>query len=72
MDWVNSELIKDNVVDEIKKLKGQDGPELQVHGSGNLIQTLFKHDLRRMVKNISHHTRERQASVPGWRNSSAI
>ena len=32
-------------MDEIKKLKQQDGPDLQVHGSSNLIQTLLKHDL---------------------------
>lgn len=30
---------------EVKKLKEQTGPEIQVHGSGNLIQTLLKHDL---------------------------
>ena len=45
LDWANSTLITGNVLQEIKKLKGQDGPELQVHGSGNLIQTLLKHDL---------------------------
>jgi dihydrofolate reductase len=33
------------VVAEIKKLKEQDGPDLWVHGSGNLIQTLLKHHL---------------------------
>ena len=44
-DWNKSVFLKGNVVDEIKKLKQQDGPELQVHGSGNLIQTLLKHDL---------------------------
>jgi dihydrofolate reductase len=32
-------------VDEIRKLIQQDGPDLQVHGSSNLIQTLLKHDL---------------------------
>ena len=45
LDWSNSTLIKGDIVQEIKKLKQQDGPELQVHGSGNLIQTLLKHDL---------------------------
>jgi len=44
-DWNNSTLITGNVVQQIKSLKEQDGPELQVHGSGNLIQTLLKHDL---------------------------
>jgi len=32
-------------VDEVRKLKQQAGPDLQVHGSGNLIQTLLKFDL---------------------------
>lgn len=45
LDWNNSILIQNNVVEEIKKLKQQDGAELQVHGSGNLIQTLLKNDL---------------------------
>jgi dihydrofolate reductase len=45
VDWSNSTLIKSDVVSEIKKLKEQDGPELQVHGSGDLMQTLLKHDL---------------------------
>jgi dihydrofolate reductase len=45
LDWKNSTLIKGNIADEIKKLKEQDGPEIQVHGSSNLIQTLMKNDL---------------------------
>ncbi len=45
LDWTNSMLIKGDLVREIKKLKKQEGPEIQVHGSGNLIQTLLKHDL---------------------------
>jgi dihydrofolate reductase len=44
-EWRKSVFLKGNVVDEIKQLKQQDGPDLQVHGSGNLIQTLLKHDL---------------------------
>ena len=43
--WNNSFIIKGNVPEEIKKLKEADGPELQVHGSGNMIQTLWKYDL---------------------------
>jgi dihydrofolate reductase len=45
LDWSNSELVKGDVLKEIKRIKEQDGPEIQVHGSGNLIQTLLKHDL---------------------------
>jgi len=45
LDWSNSDLIRVDVADEVKKLKKQDGPEIQVHGSSNLIQTLLAHDL---------------------------
>ena len=44
-DWNNSQLIKTDVVKEIKKLKDKEGPEIQVHGSSSLIQTLLKNDL---------------------------
>lgn len=44
-DWENSIVINGDVVEEIKKLKNQDGPDLKVWGSGNLVQTLLKHDL---------------------------
>jgi dihydrofolate reductase len=43
--WNNSILINQNVPEEIAKLKAMDGPEIQVHGSGNLIQTLLKNNL---------------------------
>jgi dihydrofolate reductase len=42
-DWNNSVFLKS--VDDIKKLRNSEGGDIQVHGSGNLIQTLFKHDL---------------------------
>ena len=45
LGWANSVLVSGNVPQEISRLKKQDGPELQVHGSGNLIQTLLKNDL---------------------------
>jgi len=43
--WEQSVLLQGDVVEATKKLKVQDGPQLQVHGSGDLIQTLLKHDL---------------------------
>lgn len=43
--WDNTVIIKDNVVEEIRRLKQQDGPDLQVYGSSRLLQTLLKHDL---------------------------
>lgn len=43
--WSNSVFINTNAVDELKKLKQEDGPDLKVYGSGNLVQTLLKNDL---------------------------
>jgi dihydrofolate reductase len=42
-DWHNVTFIK--TVDDLNKLKNSDGGDIKVHGSGNLAQTLFKHDL---------------------------
>ena len=45
LSWDKSVLITDDVVAKLKELKAGDGPMLQVHGSGNLVQTLLKNDL---------------------------
>lgn len=45
LSWHNSTLIAGDVVDQIKKLKQEDGPDLWVHGSGKLIQTLLAYHL---------------------------
>jgi dihydrofolate reductase len=44
-EWNNTVFLKGDVVDAVKQLKQEEGPDIQVHGSGNLIQTLLKHDL---------------------------
>ena len=44
-DWNNSTLITGDVADYVAQLKSEDGPEIQVHGSPGLIQTLLEHDL---------------------------
>ena len=44
-EWRKSVFLSGDVATEIKKLKQEDGPEIQVHGSWNLIQTLMQHDL---------------------------
>jgi dihydrofolate reductase len=44
-EWKKTVFLKGNVADAIKQLKRQDGPDLQVHGSANFIQTLLEHDL---------------------------
>lgn len=41
LDWQNSHLIEGDVVAGVRALKEQDGPELQVHGSATLLQTLI-------------------------------
>lgn len=41
--WENTVVIKD--IEALKKLKNSDGPNLQVYGSANLVQSLMEHDL---------------------------
>lgn len=43
--WQNSTLIKTDVAGEIGKLRAASGKEIQVIGSGELVQTLVRHDL---------------------------
>ncbi len=45
LEWENSKLIEGDVPAGVARLKAQDGPELQVHGSWQLIQTLLEHEL---------------------------
>jgi dihydrofolate reductase len=45
LTWQNSKLISGDVVPQLRQLKENEGPDLWVHGSGNLIQTLLAHDL---------------------------
>ncbi|MFY1670817.1 dihydrofolate reductase family protein [Plantactinospora sp. WMMB334] len=45
LEWAKSVLIEGDVAEGVAALKRADGPELQVHGSGNLIRTLLRHNL---------------------------
>lgn len=45
LTWQNSILIEGDVVSKLRDLKQEKGPMLQVHGSGDLIQTLLKNSL---------------------------
>jgi len=43
--WKNSIRIDGDIAEKVKILKNEEGPDLQVHGSGKLIQALLKNDL---------------------------
>lgn len=45
VDWQNSVLLEGDVTAAVAGLKEQPGPEIQVHGSSNLLQTLIKDGL---------------------------
>ena len=44
-DWQPTVFLGGDIAEKVTKLKQQDGPDLHVYGSANLLQTLFKHDL---------------------------
>ena len=45
VSWSNATLLRGDLAEEVAKLKAQDGGEIQVHGSGDLVQTLLRNDL---------------------------
>src|SRR4029079_18053721 len=45
LEWSRSVLLAGDAADAVAALKREEGAELQVHGSGNLIQTLIRHNL---------------------------
>lgn len=44
-EWEKCVFIKGDIAQEVKKLKEQEGPDIQVHGSATLLQTLLKDNL---------------------------
>jgi dihydrofolate reductase len=44
-EWQKSVFLNGDVAEKIRKIKQEQGPDLHVYGSANLIQTLMKHDL---------------------------
>ena len=67
LEWSNSVLIEGDAADGLAALKKEDGPELQVHGSADLIQSLLRTNLvdeyRLWVFLLSS---DREAPVRGW------
>jgi len=44
-EWQPSVFLSGDIAEEVNKIKQQPGPDLNIWGSGNLLQTLLKHDL---------------------------
>jgi dihydrofolate reductase len=44
-EWKPSVFLNGDIAEKISKIKQQEGPDLHVYGSANLVQTLLKHDL---------------------------
>ena len=45
LEWSKSVLLEGDAAEAVAALKQTNGPELQVHGSGNLVRTLLRHNL---------------------------
>jgi len=45
LEWNNSHLLKGNIMEEVARLKRQEGQDILIGGSGQLVQALMQHDL---------------------------
>ncbi len=54
VEWNNSRLIKENIAEEISKLKQQPGMDILLAGSGQLLRTLMEHDLVDVYRFMLH------------------
>jgi hypothetical protein len=58
---------------KINKIKQQEGPDLHVYGSANLVQTLLKHDLvDALAEDISDYVRRWKTIVCLWHDPSSL
>ena len=44
-EWQPSVFLSGDIAEKVSKLKQEEGPDLHLYGSANLLQTLMKHDL---------------------------
>jgi dihydrofolate reductase len=54
LDWRNSSLIRGDPIEAVRALKGQDGPDLVILGSGQLIRSLLPHGLIDELRILIH------------------
>ena len=54
LQWSNSTLIKENVAEEIEKLKNQPGKDIVISGSATLVRSLLRYGLLDELKLMVH------------------
>jgi len=54
LEWSNSTLIKENVAEEIEKLKNQPGKDIVISGSGSLVRSLLEDGLIDELRLLVH------------------
>ncbi len=54
LEWSNTTLIKENVAEEIEKLKNQPGKDIVISGSGTLVRSLLSYGLLDELKLMVH------------------
>ena len=66
--WLPSVFLNADIAKKVAEIKGQPGPDPHVRGSGNLLQTLIKHDLVDVLlaDDLSDNVGRRKAVVCRW------